>query len=99
MAPSKAGVGVDRSNPDLEEDAGGLSRERSRGPTCCKCGALASNGRTVYSCSRGGSCRTCKTYGGQNAATKTPALSGGKCATGQSSGAHFECKKVFEGAN
>merc|ERR1712187_886231 len=62
---------------------------------CCKCGKVASNGETVYSCSPGGSCRKCKKYGGQRKAEKLPAPSA--CANGKR-GAHSACRKAFEGS-
>merc|ERR1712003_371707 len=78
--------GVVHIHPYLEESVAVASRETPRGPTCCKCGALASNGKTVYSCSARGSCRTCKKYGGQRNATRKPAPHGGKCVTGRNIG-------------
>merc|ERR1712054_342294 len=62
---------------------------------CCKCGKVASNGETVYSCSPGGSCRKCKKYGGQRKAEKLPAPSA--CANGKRV-AHSACRKAFEGS-
>merc|ERR1712048_598685 len=62
---------------------------------CCKCGKVASNGETVYSCSPGGSCRKCKKYGGQRKAEKVPAPSA--CANGKR-GAHSACRRAFEGS-
>merc|ERR1712003_544414 len=76
--------------PIDEPDQGASSTKA----VCCKCGKVASNGQTVYSCSTGGSCRKCKKYGGQKKAEKVAAPTA--CAKG-GKGAHTACRNAFAG--
>jgi hypothetical protein len=62
---------------------------------CCKCGELASNGETVYSCSSGGSCRKCKNYGGQRKAEK---IAPPKACVEATRGQHDACREAFGGS-
>lgn len=84
----EASVQIDANMPEDQAPAAG--------PVCCKCSAPASNGKTVYSCSASGSCRVCKKYGGQKNAIRMSAPSSGKCASGNKTGAHYDCSQLFE---
>jgi len=75
--------------PVVDDASGAASKA-----VCCKCGQVASNGKTVYSCSTGGSCRKCKKYGGQRKAEKLAAPTA--CANGEKR-AHYACRQAFEG--
>merc|ERR1712107_374254 len=87
-------VEEDRADGPVDEELVAEDATTSKA-VCCKCGKVASNGETVFSCSTGGSCRKCKKYGGQKRAERLPAPSA--CANGKK-GAHSSCRKAFEGS-
>merc|ERR1711971_411525 len=78
---------------DVKSDAETLGAGK---PVCCKCKNPDKDGKPVYSCSTGGSCRYCKQFGGQKRAIMKPAPPGGRCSKGIQKGANYDCRKAFE---